>query len=244
MGYTINIDFQPTISDSSVANNYTVDYSGTAAAPDTGTVWNALLANNPAPAAYIGPEGYYDEVAGAVSAYSDLLDSNGGATSIDISFDAAGTFAVENTAPNFPNISTDAQGLMRDYLIAFRDGGLSGPRTATLSGFSAGQEVILYLYGEGDNLSNDRQTTFDANGVIASTVGDSPANSPLTLGSDYVVLENVFANANGEIVISYSANNVPEGPFNGLQLTLVPEPGTFALMGISGLGLLAIRRKW
>jgi hypothetical protein len=244
MGVTVNIDFQPNINDPSVAvNTYTVNYSGTAAAPDAGTVWNSLLANNPAPAVFIGQPGYYDEVGGAVSNYSDLVDSNGNATPYDISFDAAGSFAVDNNAPNMPNIATNAQGLMRDYLIAFRDGGLGGPRTVTLSGLPVGQQYRLYLYGEGDNLSNDRQTNFDANGVLGSTVGDAPANSPLTLGSDYVVLKNVYPNANGEIVIKYSANGTPEGPFNGLQLTTIPEPATFVLVGLAGLGLLANRRK-
>lgn len=244
MGLTVNVDFQPAINDPSVAvNTYTADYSGTAAAPDSGTVWNSLLSNNPSPAVFIGAPGYYDEVGGAVSNYSDLLDSNGNATPYDISFDAAGAFAVENSAPNFPNISTDAQGLMRDYLIAFRDGGLSGPRTVTLSGLAAGQQVELYLYGEGDNVSNDRQTAFDANGVLGATSGDAPTNSPLTLGSDYIVLKNVFANVSGQIVIKYSANNTPEGPFNGLQMRLVPEPATMVFASLAGLGLLAIRRK-
>jgi hypothetical protein len=243
MGYTINIDFQPTINDPSVVtNNYTVNYSGTAAAPDTGTVWNALLSNNPSPASFIGAPGYYDEVGGAVSNYSNLLDSNGNGTPVGISFDAAGAFAVESSAPNYSNIATNATGLMRDYLIAFRDGNLAGARTATLSGLPANQEVILYLYGEGDNTSNDRSTSFNANSVTGSTTGDAGA-APLTLGNDYVVLNNVFADANGEIVIKYSTNGTPEGPFNGLQLTTVPEPASLALSGLAGICLLAFRRK-
>lgn len=215
----VNIDFQPTINDPSVANNtYTVNYSGTAAAPDSGTVWNSLNANNPSPAVFIGAPGYYDEVAGAVSNYMNLVDSHGAATPVDVSFTSGGAFAVESNAPNFPNIATNAQGLMRDYLIAFRDGGLSGARAVTISGLDPNEQLILYLYGEGDNLSNDRQTAFNANGVIGSTLGDAPANSPLTEGADYVRLTGVVADGSGTLTIQYSANGTPEGPFNGLQL--------------------------
>jgi hypothetical protein len=131
----LNIDFQPTINDPSVTTNtYTVNYTGTAAAPDTGTVWNSLNAANTAPAAFIGPPGYYDEVNGAISTYNNLVDSQGAATPIDISFTSGGAFAVEDSAPNMPNIATNAQGLMRDYLIAFSGGGQGGPRAVTISG--------------------------------------------------------------------------------------------------------------
>jgi hypothetical protein len=215
----LNIDFQPTINDPSVTSNtYTVNYTGTAAAPDTGTVWNSLNSNNTSPAVFIGAPGYYDEVNGAISTYNNLINSQGVATPINISFTSGGAFAVENSAPNMPNIATNAQGLMRDYLIAFRDGGQGGARTVTISGLNPNEQLILYLYGDGDNLSNDRQTTFNANGVTGSTVGDAPANSPLTEGADYVRLTGVVANASGVLTIQYSANGVPEGPFNGLQL--------------------------
>lgn len=215
----LNIDFQPNINDPSVTTNtYTVNYTGTAAAPDTGTVWNSLNAANPSPAVFIGVEGYYDEVAGGIATYNNLVDSQGAATPIDISFTSGGAFAIENNAPNIPNIATNAQGLMRDYLIAFDGGGQGGPRTVTISGLDPSEQLILYLYGEGDNLSNNRQTTFNANGVIGSTVGDAPANAPLTEGADYVRLTGVVADASGVLSIQYSANGVSEGPFNGLQL--------------------------
>jgi hypothetical protein len=216
----LNIDFQPSINDPLVTTNtYTVDYSGAAAALGAGTAWNSLVANNPSPAAFIGEPGYYDDVAAAPATYMNLVDSTGAATPIDIGFTAGGTFAVNETSPNYPNnIASDALGLMRDYLIAFQGGGQGGARTVTISSLVPNEPLILYLYGEGDNNSNDRQTTFNANGVIGSTSGDAPPDAPLTEGSDYVRLTGVTADASGVLTITYSANGVPEGPFNGLQL--------------------------
>jgi hypothetical protein len=243
MGYTINIDFTPNI-DPALTNTgvdiYSVAYNGTAAAPDAGVVWNSLAAANALGNDYNFEDtniGLYDAVDGAVASYSDLLDSNGAATGVDVRFDAGGSFAVSNNASNLGNIATDAQGLMRDYLIAFND----ATRSVTLSGLPAGQEVILYLYGEGDNLANDRSTMFTVGGQVASTTGDA-GGVPLTLGMDYVVLNDVFADANGEIVITYQPNGAPEAPFNGLQLLTVPEPTSALLLGMAATVTLAFTR--
>ncbi|MCA9240650.1 MAG: hypothetical protein KDA37_10635, partial [Planctomycetales bacterium] len=216
----VNIDFAPNIDvtpGNAGSNIYSVDYSGTAAAPDAGTVWNSLVAGNSGGNGYNFEDvniGLYDEVAGAVSGPSSLVDSTGASTSLSVSFDAGGAFAVSDNAGNLNNIATDAVGLMRDYLIAFND---PNPRFVTISGLAPNEPVTLYLYGEGDNLSNDRSTFFDANGVTGSTTGDA-GGVPLTAGSDYVRLAGVMANASGVLQIEYSPNGTPEGPFNGLQL--------------------------
>lgn len=235
---TINVDFQPAV-DPAVANIYTVDYAGTAAAPDAGTVSNIVNASTPPGAVFVDANiGYYDDVDGATSTFS-LVDSNGAATGISLTFsdEAGGAFAVSDNAGNLGNIATDAVGLMRDYLIAFGDA-----QTMTLSGLAPGELVDIYLYGEGDNLSNDRSTLFNANGVIGGTSGDAGGVS-LTQGSDYVVLHNVAADANGDIAIIYAANGTPEGPFNGFQVVQIPEPGSLALLGLGGLAMLRRRRN-
>jgi PEP-CTERM motif len=247
MAYTINVDFQAKIdvTPNNGSNVFSIDYSGTAAAPDTGTVWNALTPGNTGTDGYNFQDtnvGLYDRVTAGTPSYTNLLDSQGNATSVGLSVDAGGVFSTANNAGNLTNIATNAKDLMRDYLIAFDHYELPGARTVTVSGLPAGQQVKLWLYGEGDQASNSRQTRFDANGVIGATSGDA-VNMPLTEGPHYVALSGVFANGNGEISIVYTANNVDEGPFNGFQLTTVPEPATIALLGLAGLGLLAIRRK-
>lgn len=245
MGYTINVDFAPTIDPD--PNNYEVVFSGSAAAPDTGGVWNALYAaNDPGTIDFQATDvGLYDSVGGAVSGPTSLVDSLGNSTGITATFTAGGSFATSSLSPDnddaWQYIATDAKDLMRDYLIAFSDG---EDDYVLLEGFTPGQEVLLHLYGEGDNLSNNRSTKFVANGVSGGTIGDA-GNAPLTEGADYTVLSGVMADASGSITILYEPNpDAPgEGPFNGLQVTTVPEPGSFALVGVACLGLMAFRRK-
>jgi hypothetical protein len=249
VGVTFNVDFAPNINDTSVATDiYSVDYVGTAAAPDTGTIWNHVDSFNPAPAAFIGPPGYFDFIDGPATDNS-IVDSLGNAlpgVSVTInsglgsfaSGDLSSTDGDGNAGLNY--ISVQAQGLMREYLIANGD----RPGLVTVAGLTPLQEVVLYLYGEGDNASNDRQTKFTANGVVGSTSGFAGLPHPtLVAGNDYVVLKDVFADASGAIAIKYELNGNGEAPFNGFQLTMVPEPATAALLGLSGLGLLFIRRK-
>jgi hypothetical protein len=133
-------------------------------------------------------------------------------------------------------VATDAVGLMREYLIGF-----GGPKEVMLSGFVPGTIVDLYLYGAGD--TDNRDTVFsviDVNGAhSATTTGTvtSDSNNPvahtLTLGGDYIVLNDVVASASGEISILYD-NSVGSGeaPFNGLQavFTVVPEPSSVVLL--------------
>lgn len=220
----VNVDFQPTIDVTppiAGSNIYTSTYSGTAAAPGSGTFWNAVTPGNTGTGGYNFEDvnvGLYDRVTGSPTVFNNLKDSLGNTTPLGITVDAGGTFAISNNAPNLANAATNAQGLMREYLIAFDHYELPGPRTVTVTGLDPNEPLILYAYGEGDQLSNSRQTTFNANGVIGSTSGDAGANKPLTEGSDYVRITGITANASGVLNIIYTANNVDEGPFNGFQL--------------------------
>lgn len=215
----VNIDFSPAVDAASAyegVNKYSYEFSGLGAAPDTGTVWNHLYSvNDTAPGGGGGDIGVYYPVGEAnVSGPTSLVDSLGNGTSVSASFNSGGAFAVSDTSGNINNIATDAVDLMREYLIAFSDG---FDDTVTLTGLPANQPVILYLYGEGDNLFNNRHTVFTAGGVTGSTTGDA-GGVPLTEGFDYTVLSGVVADSSGNVTIQYAPNGGGEGPFNGLQL--------------------------
>jgi hypothetical protein len=249
LGLTINVDFQPDINDQQTAGRtYSVDYSGTAAAPDLGTVWNALTPFNPSPRAAEGTFGYFDFVDGPAT-HSTIVDSLGAAVP-GVSVTIGDTFGVfsstEDSATDgdgnagLDRVSVQAQALMRDYLIA--TGNENG--SVTIAGLDPFQQVILYLYGEGDNQGGERETFFDANGVTGFT--DEHAGMPhpvLVEGPDYTIPEDVFADASGSITIAYRPNAGGEAPFNGFQLTTVPEPSTLMLVGLAAMGVVAMRRK-
>lgn len=246
---TINVDLGPTINDPSVTTNiYTVDYVGTAAAPDTGTIWNHIGTHNNSPAAFIGTPGYYDGMDGPATD-NTIVDSLGNALpGVSVTINSGlGAFASGDnsvtdgdTNAGLDYISTQAQGLMRDYLIATG----SNPGLVTIAGLAPGQQYTLYAYGEGDNGSNDRQTKFTANGIVGATAGfaGKPHDS-LVLGMDYVVMPGVIADGSGNIAINFELNGGGEAPFNGFQLTAVPEPASAALVALAGTGLLMVRRR-
>lgn len=228
-----------------------VPYSGVAAAPDLGTVWNHIevVDNN----AFTGPPGEFGWWSASVS-QSNLLDSQGAVTPIGVNVvgvgeNATGAFAIVSTATNnLAAVATDARDLMRDYLIGFNE-----PRQVVLSGLVPGALVDLYLYGAGD--TSNRDTLFsvtDASGLHSATTTGTPTNdvnSPvahtLTLGADYVVLPGVLASGAGDITVNYfHGDGSGEGPFNGLQVVLraVPEPNT-AVLAAFGLAAAFIRTR-
>lgn len=124
---------------------------------------------------------------------------------------------------------------------------------ATLHNVAAGT-YDLFLYGA--NYDNTRGASFSVSsgtflGGISSTINTGsggPATS-FVLGQTYVEAIGVTPDVNGDITIDWGAVTNPnsglsgEGDFNGLQLVLVPEPGTLAICGLGIAGLLLARRR-
>jgi hypothetical protein len=134
----------------------------------------------------------------------------------------------------------------------------NGPLEQTITGLTSGVTYKLSFYWAGTELSN--RTGFGTVGLTGSFGSDAFATTPYpnangagTPGSfSGWMLENFTFTANSTSeLLSFLAVGTPSGnlpPFallDGVSLTAVPEPSTWAMMlvGFGGLGYAAFRRR-
>ncbi len=230
----INVQY-PTHNNNSSSVPYVV-YTGTGAAPDTGTFWNQA-----------------DDTNGTGTLIADLKDSQGNATTVSLSeLSSAVNGQRGQASPAVPNALLDS------YL--FLAGATSTtPATTdgfTISGLTPGAQYDLYLYASDGGLANGQGAAFTVNGVSFGQTGSKTTTSSATsttiptsdLGISYVE-GTTTADASGDIAVSFTYNTVSPtngGIFNGFQLvgpSTVPEPTDIALFGVGALGLLLLRRR-
>lgn len=211
----INVDVQPFTGG--------VNYTGTAAAPGSGTFWNSL-----------------NHISGVTASVSNLKQSDGlTTTAIGMSISAPVTNPV--TMGGGTNGSYSSDNLMRDFV--FNRG--TNATTITFSGLQANQLVDLYLYGFKDS---GTLATFTFGGIPkALTKIDPNVALPLiytSTGEGRVWVKFLGLQANGSGMLTGSANAAANAwySFNGAQLVIVPEPNSTVLLGLSSLALLRRRR--
>jgi hypothetical protein len=138
------------------------------------------------------------------------------------------------------------------------DPGFSGPLTQVISGLTVGETYQLSFYWAGAELSN--RTGYQTIQLTGSLGGD-PFATPVYTNANLAGTPGSFsgwtletfdftANATSEAlsflaVGSPAANLPPFALLDGVSLTAVPEPSTWAMMlvGFSGLGYAAYRRR-
>lgn len=213
----VNVDF--------VRNEHPSYETGVGAlTAETGPMfWNALVGN----------------AEGAPVTISDIADSAGAATTVDIVYTKTNRDA---WAADSVQCSTLAYGAGHDLMQAYltTQGAVD---YVTIQGLTAGNSYDLYLFGHGDNEAQNTQFTVD--GVTKGSSIDVTGLEVLTLDAHYVVFSGVVADGTGAIEIAFE--NGPDnewGSFNGMQIVgdVVPEPATLVLLGLGSLVSLK-RRK-
>lgn len=185
----INVDF----------NEGTI-YSGTAAAPDTGTVWNS-----------------FPETLGSTAlTLTDVVMSDGGPSPYDVSVTTSGPELKVYTQTSSGN--PNPLDLMKDYAYG-------GTYTVTVSDLPEGT-YHLYVYGHGDNVSQGSTVTIDAaNGGGTATAGTSGTQyrNLFTSGAEgysYLKFEPTVG-PSGTLVFTAASY------LNGFQLVAPPEENYF-----------------
>ena len=216
---TINVDFNS--SDGTFGT-----YTGTAAAPDAGTTWNAFV---------IGPEGGSPLIGSATS--GALLTSTGGPSAVTVSL---GNFRVYEADEN---VAALAPALMTDFGYQ-QTLGTGGPdSTFTINNLNPSLTYDLYLYGQNGGYANTA-TIFTIGGIPQTATNATNAVTTFVQHTNYVLYSGLVPSGAGTISGTFNdaapANNAA---FNGLQIVEVPEPAALPLVGVAGLLVLRRRRS-
>src|SRR5262245_6055277 len=131
---TVNADFSSTTTSPPYANPPSGTYSGTAAAPDPGTIWNGLG---------IGAQGTFN----ATYTSGTLSASDGSPTTVTVTLNDFATYDVQGANGAGAGV---AQALLNDYAYDFNNL-TAPPSTFSISGIPTAVTYDLYIYSGGGN---------------------------------------------------------------------------------------------
>jgi len=169
-----------------------------------------------------------------------------------ITFDIKTTYASQGNAARNRNIQALTP-LSTDFMQWFgRDQPGAVEATVTLSGleFNTDYELSFYHYNHGA-FQNNHFLYLGASATTGTLLGTFMATGNPNAPATWVPNVNYTLNSGsaGEIVVTMQAEiylnaGVEESrlTFNGMSVTLIPEPSSAALLGLGGLALMRRRR--
>ena len=205
----INVDID------SLANGGTRNtYSGAAGTGSAGDVWNSYL--------------YSDNT-------KDLVDASGNNSDATFVFTGSGNYG-DDYRPVGGSFHS-GNNLLDDYAWAY---GTTTTLSFTMSGLAANTQYNVYLYGEvGTGLGTEvNPVRFTVNGVYNTLSNASSFDGTFVKDREYVVLAATSDN-DGKLFDTVVCPIESNAIFNGLQVSSIPEPSTFVLLGLGISGLLA-----
>ena len=152
---------------------------------------------------------------------------------------AGGVFNVNPSNSGFNG--TQWAPLMSNYLYSSSSATVS----LALTGLNSSLTYDLYLYTQPAVDGSGRKASFTATGLTitgpVTTLGANPSLNYFVLGTNYVKFSGLAPTVGGDLTITYTTPN--EADFNGFQIQSVPEPGTWALLALTGTVFMVMRPR-
>jgi len=204
--------------------------------------------------------------------FSNLSDTTGVATTIDLGFDSSGG-ALASDSFNGPAGGTDNPVSAADLIDA-----AAGINAVALGDFGIAEAVIDFVIADVDNVGDPGAGRFQIQGLTAGqsykfdfygsrkfTTFDttryeifSEATYTSSIGLSDLVHDEGSGVANDDSIATITAtavgtilyfefggsNGINNGYINAMSISVVPEPGTYALLaGLTALVAIAMRRR-
>ncbi|HYE02128.1 MAG TPA: hypothetical protein VD963_02715 [Phycisphaerales bacterium] len=211
------------------AQSFNVDLDTAPGAPGAGAPATTF-------GAAAGQAGFWNTLTGSTATAITLSDLLGNASRVMLTRSSA-------AGGNFSSANANANG---DFALLMEDGqdlsASTGPVSYVFSGLAPGSYDV-YTYANAPDFGPDMT-------IIATTNPTGSAN-PQTIGGNYPApdtfgvgithaLHSVTVGSDGLLTITADGDVGSFGTVNGFQLTLIPAPGSLALLGLSAL---AFRRR-
>ncbi|WP_269522194.1 PEP-CTERM sorting domain-containing protein [Coraliomargarita parva] len=201
-----------------------------------------------------GNGNYWNTVGTSASSSSALVTSSNGASGITYTLTAGFNGA------NSGGASSPSTALLGDFAVAeatsdygYVQGfvGFSSSASITLSGLDPNATYVFTFFGS-RSTTQTRETQYQVIGdstesVYLITSGTDIASDGVGDYNDQTVVSTaeIAADGSNQIVINVGRGSTGDyGYLNAIQIAIIPEPGTYALLaGLSGLVFMAFRRR-